>query len=232
MKNKEIISEIMNDLRALKLDDIFPKRYILSKLRSYASLLIRRENDQLRLWNYSDLWVTIDCLEMEEVGAKECCGIEIPSCDIWMKSVKKIPKLYSFKSGPLIREIYSMDRSQRFDLTSPRTYQNIMKREFINKSLKYAWIENDYLIIPKTQIPSISLTGLFESKKEALELSGCDDDLKDEMRCLTTLDEEFICPDHLLSTVKDLTMQSLLRTKSIPFDENSNLDSNVKQGKI
>lgn len=227
--NREIISDITNSLKGNRLDGKLSKRFILSKLNAFAALYIRRENDQLRLWNYPDLWLTIDCIEMEEVDNRSCNGISFNNCSFLMRSVEKIPELYSYKNGLLIKDVYSMDRSQKFDLTTIRTYQNIQNREFKNKNLKYFWIENNHLYIPDSQIHLISLTGLFKNKSEAKKISSC---LEEQDNCETILDSEFICPEHLLSTVKREVMQDLFNSFKIPFDENSNLDTNIKQGKI
>jgi hypothetical protein len=230
--NREIISEIRNDMKFKNLDKYVSSRYILSKLEGYASLLIRRENDQLRLWSYSDLWTTIDCFQLEPVVNKDCCGISFNNCEFLMKSINKLPDIHSYKGGLLIREVFSMDRSQKFEFTTPRNYQNILNREFQNKSLKYFWIENNYLYIPNSQIELISVTGLFKNRNKSLQTSSCQEDTLFVDSCFSILDEEFLCPDHLISTVKDMTLNSLFNSERIPRDENSNLDSNVKQGKV
>lgn len=230
--NREIISDITNNLKGTRLDGRISKRMILSKLNDFAALYIRRENDQLRLWNYAHLWTTVDCIEMEEANIKDCCGITFNDCSFVMRTVKEIPELFTFKGGQLIREIYSMDGSQKFEITTPRLYKEIQNREFKNKNLKYAWLENNRIYIPDSQVRLISLTGLFKDKHKANELSSCRE-INEEDSCKSILDSEFICPDHLVSTVKREVLQDLLNGfMRIPADENSNLDSNIKQGKI
>lgn len=231
--NREIISDITNNLKGTRLDGRISKRMILSKLNDFAALYIRRENDQLRLWNYAHLWTTVDCIEMEQADSKNCCGFSFDNCSFMMKSVQELPELFTFKGGQLIREIYSMDRSQKFEITTPRLYKEIQNREFKNKNLKYAWLENNRIYIPDSQIKLISITGLFKDKSKAKKLSTCKDLNSNLTDCDSILDSDFICPDHLISTVKREVMQDLLNGfMRIPADENSNLDSNIKQGKI
>lgn len=225
MKNSEIVSEIINDLRSLNLDDHISKRYVLAKLQDNAALFIKRENELLRLYNYQDIWTTVSCIEMEPADVVECCCIRIEKCKFMMKSTLPLPDIYSYKGGPLIQEVLSMDGSQEYRLTTPRGYKRILDREFIDKNVKYFWIENDHIIIPDSRVKLVSLTAFFRNVSEAKQLNSCDD--SGDNNCIRPLDEEFLCPAHLLSIVKESTITNLFnfykrnQIDTLPDDDNN-----------
>lgn len=231
MKNSEIVSQIINDLRALDIDSRVSPRYVLAKARNNASLFIKRENDQLRLWNYIDLWTTVDCVEMIPADARECCNIKIDRCKFFMKSKKKIPNLFSYKNGPLIRDVMSMDGNTIYYQTTPQTYKDILNREFIDKRLRYFWMENGYIIIPDSQVQMISLTGFFQDNYEAKKLNSCNTDEEDT--CPDPLEQEFTCPPHLIQIVLEATITNLFNFyKRNIVDELPDGDNNKKTGNI
>lgn len=227
---KEIISEIVNDLRALGLDDRVSKRYILSKLKDNAALFIKRENDLYRLFNYQDIWTTIDCLEMEQSNQIECCCISIDRCKSFMRSKHKLPTIYTYKGGPLIREVMSIDGTFTYQGTTPLGYKRILDREFKDKSLRYYWFENEHLVIPDSEVNVVRLTAYFRDVSKLSSINSCNED--ENNKCINPLEEEFQCPSHLLSTVKTETINNLFHYyKRNVLDTNPNNDLNMKQGK-
>lgn len=229
MKNSEVVSQIINDLRALSIDDRVSPRYVLAKAVANASLFIKRENDQLRLWNYIDLWTTIDCIEMVPANIKECCNISIDKCKFIMRSKHKLPGLFSYKNGPLIREVMSMDGNTIYYQTTPQSYKDILNREFVDKRLRYFWIENGYVIIPDSQVQMISLTGFFQNNYEAKKLNSCN--TSEEETCPDPLEQEFTCPPHLIQVVLEATTANLFNFyKRVVVDELPEGDNNKKTG--
>jgi len=226
MTNRAIISEITNDIKAYNIDDRVSQRYILNKLRDIAALYIKRENDVFRLYNQQDIWYTINCLEMEPADITKCCDIRIDNCKFLMRSVDELPEIFTYKGGAIIREVMSMDGSKNFLFTTPTAYRDITNREFIDKRLKYFWIENNHIIIPDSQVKSIKITAFWRDISKAKQL-GCTN--KDENTCISPLDEEFQCPVHLLSTVKEQCLNQLLNGfKRVVPDEWGNSDNNMK----
>lgn len=202
MLNKEIVSEIINDLRALQIDDRISERYVLSKLRDFLGIFLRRENDQLRLYYYDYIWTTIDCLEMEEVSTTEC--LSTTNCKITKltKSILPIPELYSYKNGPLVKEVFSVDEGVVYQPSTQMDFNKILKREF-NNNFKYYWFRNGHLYIPNG--PDVVLfTGCFKIQSDALKLCSCN-----KIECIEIMEDEFPCPAHLLSTVKQETVKDL-----------------------
>lgn len=227
MKVREIVSEIIGDLRGHSIDDRISQRYILSKLKDVAALYIKRENDQFRLFNQQDIWTTVDCIEMEEFDKAKCCDIQIDKCQFMMRSIEELPEIFSYKGGPVIRELISIDGSTSFSPTTPLGYMNIIDREFRDKRLKYFWIENKRLIIPDTNIKKVRITAYFRDPYEAKQIGCMPVDITKE--CMSALDEEFQCPTHLLSTVKEHTLNILMNSyKRVVPDEMSDGNSNNK----
>ena len=211
MKNKEIVSEIVGDLRALNIDDRISSRYVLSKLRGYLALYIKRENDQRRLYDYDNLWLTVSCIDMVPSNSIECCGISVPKCKTWMKSKLPVPDLYLTTSGPAIKEVQSLRGDFVFDKSSPRSFEKAMKRRWKDDSTKYYWIENNHLIIPDTEVESITVSGYFKDKKKARLWSACLENECDpkDIICSLPMDEEFDCPDYLEAQIKLDTITNL-----------------------
>lgn len=222
---REVISEVRIDLRANNIDEWVPSKYLHSKLQDAASLFIKREADDKRLQKYMDLWVTIDCLEMEEVPLIQCCDLDIPNCKTVMRSKKKLPDVYSTRYGYVLT-VSSVDYGRNYTATTPREYQYILNREFVDKSKRYFWIENGHLIIPGSMVQNVRVRGMFLNKAEAVRFNVCGDD---STGCVNLLDQEFVAPEHLLKNIKDATVAAILNSyKQLQQDELPNLNSNEK----
>jgi hypothetical protein len=224
--NRQIISDIVNDLRALNLDDRVSKKYILSKLRSYASLFIKRDADTRRLLNIAEIWTNIPCVELCEVPLVDCCNIDIPNCKSVMRSRKKIPELLQTLYKELI-QVFNPIYSKEFIATTPQQYKNIINRAYVDPRLKYYWLSNGYLIVPDAMISTITIRGVFLNPHEALQLNSCDTDEVSD--CVSILDQPFTCPDYLISVVKQETLKDLFNFyKRVTVDEEPNLNTNEK----
>lgn len=210
MKNREIISELVNQLKALNYDDRISKRFLLSKLRDKASFYIKRENELLKLFNYTDIWTTVSCIEMNPANMVDCCCVNIPKCSKFMKSKYPLPDIYAYKGGPLIKSLLSIDGFYEYKLTTPLQYKDILNREFQNQNIKYYWIENNYIVIPDSEVRMVSITAYFKDRIEANKLNSCDDD--PSKACMSPLDDEFLCPSHILDMVKKDTIGELYQT--------------------
>jgi hypothetical protein len=223
--NRQIISDIIVDLRANNLDDKVSKRYILNKLRSYATTFIKRDFESRRLMSLTDLWTDVDCVEMCEHPLVDCCNEDIPDCTTVMRSKYKIPDTYETAYGELI-EVHNPTYAKEFRQTTPKAYKNIKLREFRDKRIKYYWFSNGYLIIPDSMVRVVTLRGVFENPAAARKLSSCS---SDQDKCQSLLDQPFVCPDYLLSVVKQETLKDLFGFyKRVAIDENPNLNNNLK----
>lgn len=225
VKVREIISEVRNDLKLLGLDDWVPAKYIYFKLLSFASVFIKRDGDSRKLFKYSELWTTIKCLEMVEDDLINCCNVNIPNCTKVMRSKEKLPALYTTRAGYLIN-VMSVDYMTSYTMTSAEQYKYTQSREFIDPRKRYCWIENEYLIIPDSNVEIVTAKGIFVNKQEALKLDNC---YKANGACSRLLDEDFPAPPYLIKDIREATANDILgKNRQIPKDEQQNLNSNEK----
>lgn len=224
---RDMVSELQTDLKAYNLDQHVSKRYIYSKLKDATSFIIKRE-ELIKMFRQRELFVPINCFEMEEVPLISCCNVDIPTCDTVMRSKNKLPKLFAntfINNFLLVTNV----KGTMYNLTTPSSYQRIMDQEYRDKSQKYYWIAGEYIIIPEGP-EVISVSGIFIESEEAKKLSSCYDskeDINSNGYCKTKLDNNFNCPEHLLFNVKDMALSSLLKAfAQIPNDDNPNGNSN------
>lgn len=229
LTNRQIISDIVNDLRALNVDDRVSKRYILNKLRDYAALYIKRDAEARRLLGISDLWTDVQCVELCEAPITECCSIEISECDMVMKSKIKLPETYETMYKDLI-QIFNVKYAKEFKQITPQEYKDILVREFKDKRIRYYWLQNGYIVVPDTLIDTVNIRGIFVDPAEAKKMSSCREDEDD--KCVSKLDQRFICPDYLLAIVKQETLKDLFNFyKRNVLDESPNINTNIKVNK-
>lgn len=219
MKVKQIISEVVNDLQALGVDDRIPIRFVLTKLIGFNALFLRRE-EILRLYKYDNIFTPIECIRMIESDISECANVQ--KIHRYMRSEKKLPELYTCTSGNIIKEVISLDDGNIYYPSSTRDYSNIMNREFKSKK-KYYWFRDGYLIIPEGP-ELVSLLGCFIDTSKARSVSE-----NYMYKCEEPLEEEFPCPSHLLSIVRQECVKDLFNFyKRIVPDEIPDLDNNTK----
>lgn len=224
---RDMVAELQTDLKAYNIDQHVSKRYIYNKLKDASFFIIKRE-ELIKMFRQRELFVSIDCFEMEEVPTVSCCNIDIPTCDTVMRSKRKIPKLFTTTNVNNFLLVTNI-KGGTYNLTTPSAYQRIIEQEYRDKAQKYYWILNEYIIVPEGP-EVISLHGIFVESEEAKKLSACYDkkeDINSNGYCKTKLDNNFNCPDHLLFNVKDMALSSILKAYAqIPNDDNPNGNSN------
>jgi hypothetical protein len=218
---RQVISDVRQDLHSVNLDMWIPNSYIHRKLVDIAALFIKREADGMRLQVYPDIWVTVDNLVMELVGASD---VFVPDCTAVMRSVKKLPRIFTTRFG-YVANISSIDFSGNYIQTTPKDYSYKVQRRYQDPKQRYFWIYNNHLVIPNSFIQSVTLRALFANKKEGLEINGCDN-----LDCIRMLDLEFPAPGHLLEEIKNKTVIEIasIREKLLP-SEYPHLDSLEKK---
>jgi hypothetical protein len=161
MTKREVVSEIINDLRAHQVDDRVSERYVLSKLTYYNGLFLKRENDQLKLFYDNNIWTPVDCIKLETVDNSECTDVRIPLYISLSRSVEPIPEIYSYSHGPIIREVSPVAGNKTYLPTTPNDYLKILKREYRDPRQKYYWFQGQHLIIPDSNLTTVNLTACF-----------------------------------------------------------------------
>lgn len=224
--NRQIISDILTDLRANNIDDKVSKRYILNKLRDFSALMIKRDAEMRRILGLSELWTDVPCVELCEAPLVECCNVDIPNCDTVMRSRKKIPKMYQTMYKELI-QVFNVKYAREFRQITPQEYKNIISREYQDRRIKYFWISNDYLVIPDAMIDVVNIRGVFLNPADAKKLNSCEKQSDD--KCPSLLDQQFVCPDYLLPVVKQEVLKDLFSFyKRNILDEAPNSNTNLK----
>jgi len=134
-----------------------------------------------------------------------------------MKSTKRIPQSFDSNYGSIVK-VFTIDGSKEYKQVSFSEYKDIKNREIIDPSVKYFWIDDQYVYIPDSEVEAVSIQGLFERPEEVDKLNeekGAD--------CAKPLDQYFPCPEHLLDPVKKDTIIEFARTyKAIVEDTNPN----------
>jgi hypothetical protein len=228
LTNRQIISDIINDLRSVNLDEKVSKRYIHNKLRGYASLFIKRDAEARKLLNITDLWTDVDCVELCEAPLADCCNIDIPDCTTVMKSKKKISEVYETLYRGLL-EVHNPIYAKEFREITPKDYKDVKAREFQDRRIKYYWISNGFLIIPDSMVEVVTLRGVFANPAEAKKMSACYQS-DSNGGCISLLDQPFVCPDYLVAVIKQEVLKDLFNFyKRNVLDEKPNLNTNEKQ---
>lgn len=255
MTNREIIAEVVNDLRAQQVDDRISERYVLSKLKNTNALFLKRENDKLRLYDDNNVWFLLECLEMESLDPKSypdgCKGTNtIGKIYNYTRSKYPIPQIYSAAVGPLVREVQTMDDSGLYQPTTPAEYAKIINREYRNPNIRYYWFDGSRrLVIPNSQATLVTMNAAFRDPWQVRLIDACRSTSTTEVStvpngdvcgptptvtsptmCPEPLDDPFLCPEHLLSTVKESATKDLFEFyKRVITDPVSDNDNNSKQ---
>lgn len=223
---KEAISRVRMGLNAVSLDKYLPAKYIHGKLLDTAKLFMKREGDDRRFDLYPSIWVTIDELEMEP-STLVSASIPVPHCERIMKSIKKLPEIYTTRYGYLAN-LSSSDYSTPYTQTTPRKYANIRDRRIRDRSLRYFWIENGHLVIPESFVEIVKLSAIFCNKAHGLRVDGCHQD-----HCISILDEAFTVPPHLFDDVIKATVMEIAGTREkMPPSEYPNLNEYKKEAPL
>ena len=222
--NREIIADVRGSLNAANIDTWITSALIYSKLTDVASLFIKREADDRRLFRYAELFTTVNCLEMEELPLIQCCNINIPNCKTVMRSKLKLPKMYSTRYGYLIT-VTSVDYDRDYKPTVPEQFKYTTLRRFGDPRLRYFWIENGYLVIPNSLVERVNIKIMTPDVEAAQKLNACEDTTPE---CIGFMDQQFIAPEHLLDDIKTAAYQRLLPKTQIQEDELPNKNSNEK----
>jgi len=232
LKNREIISECINDLRALSIDEYVPKKFVHNKLKSFAAFIVKRDSDNRNLFKLAELFTTVSCVKMQKSNLAECCAENIPNCNSVMRSVSKIPKLFSTMYGYALN-VTSIDGSTNYTSTTASAYSNNQRSRFPTKGKSF-WIENDYLIMPDSDVSVVRVSGLFSDSEEAGKLDTCkkketSSASSTSSGCNTTLEATFICPEYLIAAVRQETVKDLFNFyKRTQPDENPEGSENIK----
>jgi len=225
MTNGEFVSGILNDAKALNKDTYIPRRHILEKARSVVETYVAQRLDSFDLTFQYDVVTTVACFELESVDYIKCGMVELKNCPSVMKSKKCLPKTINGRISSGVLRITSMDGNYEFRLISPNRYSAKKNNKYVRDLEKFAIIKDGHLILPNSEVETVTLELLTFDRSEA-EDCDCNSDKKN---CKTLWDEDFVCPSNIFVMVRDKTMGDIASTYlQIRKDENPNLDENIR----
>lgn len=225
MTIRQIVSQLSNDVKATMDTRLAPK-YIWNKWQYNLANFVKQVNETRRIYKSADSWYRINCVEMETVNASICPEIAVLVKEFVAKSKKKLPATYTSAAGDMIRDITSIfPYGKQYILVTPGEYSKIRKREFKDPTIGYAFIIDDYLYIPDSEIEKVAVTGMWLNPMEAVtyadtEFCGCK-----EVKCKAFLDYDCYMPEYLIKIVHDSVLADILNSnKRVPKDENPNMN--------
>ena len=216
MTNLEFVSQISGILKSNNKDNKIPKRLILKVGQDASTFLIAQKLMDRTISSETNLFTTIPCFELEQIESKNCPSIEFRLCKTLMKSKCPLPKLVFSRLGASIRDIVALDGGFVFTFVDETQYRRNKKRQQQLKNQVFVYLGTDnHLYIPDREILSLDLTVLTPDTIEAERVSQCN-----EKGCKSFWDYNFVVPDKLSESVKDITIQRLQITRTLQEDSN------------
>lgn len=224
--NREFVSRISNDLKALTKDGRITRRHILAIGQDKAKFLLAQKLDELTLFREEDLSQHINCFELENLSSIECDIIEFRNCRSVMKSVKELPEGLFGKKGSGIISVTSIDGSIVFHPTNERAFRNIQRLKHTRDLSSYYLIKNKHLYLPNSEVEVVNIHMIATKRYQEKDASACCDKVLD---CKSFWDYEFVCPDRFFDLVVRDTLTELANIyRTSVEDSNPNLDVNQK----
>ena len=216
---RQIISDIIDDLKAINLDDRLSYRFIKSKFSSEMSYFLRLEAKSREFAKLQNLWKPIHCIELIPVSLGECGFVD--ECSVLMRSKDKIPEAFSTNYGLLLK-ILTIDGKSTIPLiaNSSEYKDYVNRRWFKNKSVSY--IEDGYLYLPDTMLEKVKVLIVPVNPYEVEKANG-------STGCNFALDVEVPYPEYLITLAKRQVLQELSGvTKRVVEDEKGDDNTNKK----
>lgn len=214
---REVISDLISDLKAVNLDDSFSFKHLTNKLQNSAQSFLKTDSEYRTVLKTYNLYSPIKCVPMIEVPLTDC------GCDVYCKKVMrskfKIPKTYESKYGNLLK-VLTINFGKEYTKIDPFTYKDYKNRRY-GKNFLF-WILDDYIFIPDSEVEEVSVLGAFKNLNEILQLNTND------KVCLSILDSEFNFPEYIINLAKKDVFNELATGKQINEDDSPDLNSNTK----
>lgn len=220
MTNKELVSQIRNQFKAVNADSRLSNKFLFSIINKHARWLIKRESDKLNLINFDTLFQTLKCVDVEEAPViDDCCGVK-SKCTV-MRTKNKLPLLFEDLAGVIIKNIFTIDGSQDFTLIKINDYMR--KLEDPNSKYdktKYVFYNNGYLYFPKSIIRMVMVKGYFE--EDIRKYNKCDEN--DANTCITRMEEQNRIPEYLVGELMDFVLKDIMN-----FNRRSQADVDINK---
>lgn len=227
LTNKQIVSEVINDLRLLNIDEHISRRFVLFKLKQKAKNLISQKLLDRTLSYEYNLFKTVKCFELKKIDTYKCDIVEFKSCNTVMKSVKPLPEPIYSRLGHSVKEVTNIDGSLELTPINLDQYRRNKRRQTKDSFSIFYYIDSDgYLYIPDKDIEVVTLKIITVNPEEIEQVQSCGT----ENKCKSGWDFEFIVPDKLQQAVyKDALINELVNIyKRVQIDENPDLSEHSK----
>lgn len=217
-----IISRVRTTLKANAYDDFITDRYIWSIVSKHVSATILRYIGQLSVVESPDLYITVHGIRLEDVSKIQDCSLELGSafCNSMLikRSINKLPPIRAVNGKYLIRGVYSLDRSLKFQQTTVSKLSNMINSRYYKYvSDVYYFIDNSYLYIANADIPAVVIEASFQDVYDYY--SSCD-----EHQCVRAQDLPLGAPEQLLAEIEGNALKEIFTMLQIP--ENNDMGDN------
>lgn len=206
MTISELISSIRGMNKLINADSRITDRFIYAEAVSIKNTLLKQEADKQRLFSNSDLFSTLNKVELIEVDTIEACGID-SDCKI-RRTKHKLPKIVQSAGGPLIRRVAALDGNSIATIITDISF--IRKLGINDKHAKgdvLFYLAGEYGYFPNVTWPYAIIEAIFEDPDEVDNLNSCE---KDTINCTPMHERTFPIPNYLETPLKTLLNNSLL----------------------
>lgn len=218
----ELVSRVINTLKALSKDMRLSRRYVLKTLQNKAKFYIAQKLNDKSLFRESNLFTVLDCFEMKPIEVYKCDILEFRSCKKLMRSKKKLPDLIYSKYGASILEVTSIDGEYLFRPITLSQYRINKNRAGNDINQQFFYIKDGYLYLPDSDVRLVSVYLLTLDLFEKEQCSECSDE-----KCKSAWDFELPIPDKLLEVIVSETIRELALSRQLQEDQNPNLQDNA-----
>lgn len=228
MTNREFVGQILSDFKSVSKDTYIPRRYILREARTIVTTYMAQRLDNNTLYNAYDIIQTIDCLKLKKEDVIKCGVVEFNNCNSLMKSEKELKGILTGRVGVSIFSVSSIDDGYEFRYVTPKGFKNKKRNKYIRDLEKYYTVKNGYLYLLNSEVEAVRVE-LISLEESSIEDCDCN---KEGKSCKTIWEDAFVCPDNILSLVKEGVLKSIASFRMrISKDENPDLDENTKSYK-
>lgn len=207
------IGRVRNVLKAVKEDPFLTDRFIYGVIIKYAKMLIRRQDNEGKIYSFTSLFKDLNFVELIDVDkvAAQCSGIK-SHCTI-KRTKDKLPEMIEGAKGPIIRLVMSLDGSKRLEETYIHTYvATANSTNFKYNNTLYYWFTDGYIYIPNVEWEAIRVQALFD---DDTSFFNCPED---GSPCDNAQDRDMPIPDYLFAEIEQMVLQEMLTAGKIPSD--------------
>ena len=244
MTQREFYSDISSMIKAENLTDWISPRFVIHEAKSIVGDYLKKDHDAKKhLARLSEGWFTLPCVKLTEVPVSTCTDVDANLCQKLMKSINRLPDTYSYSYGDIIKSVGSVNMSNFYDPVTPRQWNSIQKREYVNKNKYYYFFRDGYLFIPIPNksvlaVEDVIVEAYFKDQYECYLFNNEVDNCQycpptQNNDCAKPLDFEFVCPYYLENAVKNELNQKLAKIfRAIKESTNPDLSGDINNQRL